>query len=252
MNLIDNKSDSNIIISSWPSAGGSTQARLIALIFNMNYVYAGGVLKYWVDAMGYDSKTNEINKWGEKYHEHWDYVWENYLIEKIKYSKNTLFEGKTAGFLTKEPNIFKIFIKASLEARTKRSKGDKRAEEIKQRDEFLRQEWFSRFGFDLFDEESIKEKYSLIIDSSDISIQDTFMLILEALKENKIREFNYAEKVDRLKQIMKQYNTDSKYLINEIEHLALIQTPQKCFEEIKLKHMHLIANIPEEMKVVFN
>lgn len=246
-----NLQNSNIMISGWPSSGGSTQARLLVLIFDFNYIYAGGVLKYWVDAMGYNSRSNDINTWADKYHADWDYVWENYIAKKIKTARHTLFEGKTAGFLVNDNNIYKIFIQASLEARTNRSRSDSRQEEIQKRDKFLQKEWMNRFNIDIFDQNLINKKYDLVLDTSEIGIRETAEIILNSLEKN-FGNFDNNIFLEKLENLMKEYEKNSNYLLDQIKSKGLILEPQNIFKEIKSHYPELIENINTEMKVVFD
>ncbi len=255
MNISHNKKNklenSNIIVSGWPSSGGSTQARLLVLILDMNYIYAGGVLKYWIEKMGYDPKTNEINLWAEKYHEVWDYIWENYIALKIKSTRRTLLEGKTAGFLIKSNNIFKIFIKASLKARSQRSKLDKRKEDIEKRDHVLRRDWTKRFNVDIFDEKLINKKYNLIIDTSELGIEETALIIIKELG-GYYKNFDNKQATQKLEMLMQEYEKDPDILMDMITKKNLMLQPSAIFKEIKSKHPELIRGIPSEARTVFD
>ncbi len=243
----------NLIISSWPSAGGSTAARILALVLNKKHIYAGGVLKAWVKAMGYDPKSNEINDWSEKYHDHWDYVWENYIKQKVQNSSNTIFEGKTAGFMLKNtPNTYKIYITASLQARMNRTKADMRIEEIQIRDKYLQKQWKKLFGFDLFDMQTLKNCYDYIIDTTNLNIPETAINILTQLNEQSIIQGDVETFIAKVKDVYEQYIKNSNYLMEEIEKRKLCFDPESIFKEIASDYPELIKDIPEEMKVVYN
>ncbi|MBN1331820.1 cytidylate kinase family protein [Candidatus Dojkabacteria bacterium] len=241
---------SNIFFSSWPSAGGTTAARFIALIFEMQYVYAGGVLKYWADSMGFDSKSAQINEWAAKYHQHWDFVWENFIAHYALNSRNTLIEGMTAGFMIHSDKVFKIFIKADLEARIKRAQGDERTETVQERDEFLRKEWRARFGVDIFDDEQIERNYDLILDTTNIGIREVWVVILKKLHEKGVRSFKLEQKLDELENIYVEYETNAQYLKDKLKEKRLIFESPEILRIIKTKHTDLIKNIPDEMKAV--
>lgn len=243
-----NNTVTNIIVSGWPSTGGSTQARLLAILLDMKYIYAGGVLKHWGKQMGYDPSTDDINTWAKKYHKSWDFFWEAYVARKIINSENTLFEGKTAGFMIDDPKIFKIFIKASSEARAKRAKTDNRKEEIEKRDKFLAKEWFDRFGFNIFDEKLIKERYDLVIDTSDLGISEIAKNILTHLYKARVKNFNLDNKLQSLSELMTDYKKSPKILMNILLKRSLIITPEDIFKEVNDKYPELLENLPNDMR----
>lgn len=245
--------DFNLIMSSWPSAGGSTAARILALILNKKYIYAGGVMKAWVKAMGYDPKTNDINKWSEIYHDHWDYVWENYIKEKVRNSTNTIFEGKTAGFmLNSVPNVYKIYIIASLEARKQRSRSDLRLEEIDARDKFLAKQWEQLFGFDMFDIGQLKANYDYVLDTSDLPLEQVPGIILDRLLKENILTKPIPNLNHDLAIIFEQYKQTPDYLMTQLQSRKLIFEPTEIFKEIAISYPNLIVDLPLKMKIVFS
>ncbi|MBD3280735.1 hypothetical protein GF389_04395 [Candidatus Dojkabacteria bacterium] len=247
LNFSNNK---NIIISSWPSAGGTTAARFISLVLNMKYVYAGGVLKHWADSMGYDSKTQRIMEWERKYHKHWDYVWENFIAKYALNSKNTLLEGMTAGFMIQSDKVYKIFIKASLKARMKRAANDKRTETVQERDYFLRDEWNARFGINIFDEQQISDNYDYILDTSYIGIKEVWTKILKNLAKNRARKFSLKKKLNEADEIYDKVQSNPDYLKNELGERDLFFRSEKVLEIIKEQYPELIRDIPEDMRSV--
>ena len=242
--------NTNIIFSSWPSAGGTTAARFIALMFEMKYVYAGGVLKYWVKAMGYDPKSNQINEWAEKYHRYWDLVWENFIAKYALSSTNALVEGMTAGFMIQSDKVYKVFVKADLEVRMKRAQGDKRSESVGVRDAFLKNEWKERFGIDIFDEELIKRSYDFVLDATNIGIKEVWTSILQNLNENNVRNFNLSKYLKNVESVYAKYERNSDYLKDELEKKGLILESSQVLKIIKEQYPDLVAQIPEEMKSV--
>ncbi len=242
----------NIIFSGWPSSGGSTQARIVSILFGMKYIYAGGVLKYWVKQMGYDPKTSEIMDWTRKYGDHWDYVWENYIQLKAQEATNTVFEGKTAGFLIDSDNVYKIFIKADIQARLDRSKGDGREESIIERDKFLRKQWKETLDVDIFDEAEIERKYDFVLNTSKMSIEAIANMIIERLDNDQVISFEINEIKTKLNNLMSEYVRNNEILQQRLTENSLILEPASILEEINSKYSHLIKAIPQEMQNSMN
>lgn len=243
----------NIIISSWPSAGGSTAARFTALSLDFKYYYAGGVLKYWAEIMGYDPKSTDLLKWSDKYHDHWDKVWEGYVAKKIEKTNKAMFEGKTAGFLLKKrKKAYSIFITAIISERQKRARGDKRTENIALRDKFLREKWKRSLGVDIFNMYQIRKNYNAVIDSSRINILQTAQAVLEQLRySGKFKKVNFLNAHKELIDLYGNYEKDSDYLLNTLKYRGLLETPREIMLEWHEKpYKKLLGKLPSEMKEV--
>lgn len=163
----------NIVFSSHASAGGTTLALIHANTLGLRYIYAGGVLKEWADLMGYDSKTAALHKWEQEYGDHWDIVWENYIVSKLSAEPNFLCEGKTAGFLLPSGRAYEVFVTAPLEVRAQRAGGDGRTEDIAARDHLLGERWLRLFNVDFLNPVAIRDNYDLLLDTGALSIEES-------------------------------------------------------------------------------
>jgi cytidylate kinase len=172
----------NILTSSWPSAGGTTMTLMLANFLKLKYIYAGGVLKEWASRMGYDPKSNEFHDWEKEYGEHWDKFWESYILWKLGDKKGFVYEGKTSGFLLPGDIAFEVMLVASEEARASRASGDGRVEEIHERDLILAERWERLFGIKFLSLEAIKENYEIMLDTSYLTLTQSFLEVLVALK----------------------------------------------------------------------
>lgn len=216
----------NIIISGWPATGASTAAKFMALTLDMKYLYGGGMLKYWADQMGYDSKTNEINDWTEKYGKYWDKFWDIYAKWKIENSDNIIIDSKILGFFVKRPNNIKeIFLIASTEARKKRVGSDKRTEDISVRDKMLRQSWLKAYKIDIFDRKSLESNYDFVLDTTSINIPDVALRILEFIDSKNPSYFNKHQKI--LSELVPEYNNAPRAYLKEALRDRNLYFPQE-------------------------
>lgn len=172
----------NFISSSWPSAGGTTLALNMADILDLKYIYAGGVWKEWAKRAGYDPASNEFHEFETKYGEAWDYFWEDYIKSKLTTETGLLCEGKTTGFLCKNPKAFSVMVTASAEVRSQRAHTDMRTEQIIARDRLLSERWQRLFGVDIFSHEQITEKYTFELDNSNLTIADAIIIVTGQLR----------------------------------------------------------------------
>ena len=215
----------NILISGWPGAGSSTAAKILALTLNMKYLYGGGVLKHWADSMGYDSKTNAINDWMEKYGDKWNSIWEKYIIEKQKQIDDTIIDAKLVGFFVeKAASVQKFYIIASNEARRNRAGSDQRLEDIEKRDDILKNSWIEKYGINIFDTEQLKKNYDHVIDTSEIGIKEVALKLLDLITQT-----NYSSEIEA---IMKSYESELKFLENELKKRSLYYAPEQVLAEI--------------------
>jgi cytidylate kinase len=252
--------DINVVVSSWASSGGTTLALMIADLFELKYIYAGGVIKEWSDRMGYDHTTNEFHKWENQYGDHWDRMWENYIEIKLSQQEHFLCEGKTAGFFLPEGRAFEIMVIADLETRNERSGKDNRTEEIQKRDQLLVERWQRLFDINIMDEDSLEENYDLIIDNSDLSISESLKAAVEEIvAANPDYEINFElgnlSKIT--KELEKKYWKENKktgsgknFLKDRLNSKNLYLTSEEIFQEWKLNKSYrkILEGLPEEMQ----
>lgn len=229
----------NLIMSSWPSAGGTSTSLILAKILGLSYVYAGGVLKDWARAMDFDPTSNQFHEWEKMYGEHWDKVWEPYIEAKLRKESGLLYEGKTAGFLLPSELAFEVMIVATPEARVSRASTDGRTEEIIARDKFLQERWKELFGFDFLSREEIKQNYDLLVDNSHLSIRETTKTILKTLNASE-------ELLEEAKEELDELNKEE--LKSELNEMGLILSSEQVMSELREMLPELFKQLPKEMQ----
>lgn len=242
----------NILISGWPGAGSSTAAKILALTLNMQYLYGGGVLKRWAELMGYNPKTNELNSWILKYGKYWDDLWEKYLLSKADKLDNTIIDSKISGFFIDKPEkVIEIFIIASLDARMSRAAGDKRKEEIRERDEILQKTWEKKYNINIFDQKELSAKYNYVVDTSNIGIQAVARRLLEIVSKKQPDQFQLDTYKKRLNAIYHSFFQNSDYLNDALREKKLYISPDKILEDLQSgDYADISSHLPPEMSKI--
>ena len=240
------QSETNIIISGRASSGTSVTALFLSYLLNKKYIYAGGTLKYFATRLGYDPKSKDIISFEKKYGDKWDILWENYIAWKIGNSRNLLVDAKIAGFFADhQPWLFEIFVMPDLEARKKRAGGDKRTEDIVQRDQEHSTRWKRLFGIDILNESQIRENYDYILDNSSLTISQTVFQIYKVMREALgLKEIIALPEIEKLETV---YQAKGKsFLIERIEQEGNIISTSEILDDWKVKFADQITKLPSE------
>ncbi len=250
----------NIVISSWPSAGGTTLALMMSDLLNLNYIYAGGVLKDWAKKMGYDPSSDRFHEWEKKYGVEWDYFWEDYIKFKLMNNDNFLCEGKTAGFLLEKGRAFEVMVICDKQVRASRALGDKRTETVEKRDILLEKRWKKLFNIELFSIDQIKKNYDFVLNNTNKSISgsiiDTFDHLLKHFNKNNIRGISLKNVKSIAQKYEKQYWEDEKNisfksgknrLKKHLKDKDLIISNKDIYNEWKEKYSNRLKELPSEM-----
>lgn len=175
----------NIIVSSWPAAGGTSAALILAHNLQLKYVYAGGLYKQLAAILVGDERGNKLAEFEQQYGAEWDYAWEDFRAKLMQNSDGYLLEGKTAGFLQEDRNnCFNIMLTADITERARRAGTDGRQEDLdklKARDQELSKRWQELFDVNIYDLTSIRQHYDVHIDSTNLSIEQTLETIYNAM-----------------------------------------------------------------------
>lgn len=251
--------DINVIVSSWPGAGGTTMALIIADYLKLKYIYAGGVLREWARRMDYDTTSDKFHQWEASYGENWDAIWEAYIYKKFTSTKNLLAEGKTAGFLLPDGAAFEVMVIANEAARNQRAGGDGRSETLASRDQLLQNRWSRSYNVDIFNLAAIQANYDLLLDNSTIGIADGVIKTLTALQTylnaaNLPVNFTIAEaKLHQLEadywQMIKRGEKPKEKLKDKLFSQGLYISNDEVFNDFKTVMKDTYLTLPSEMQI---
>lgn len=236
----------NIILSGWPGAGTTSISLMMAYLLKYEYVYAGGVMKHIAEShVGATSGPNYIS-FEESFGPQFDQIWEKYAVWKLKTANNLLMEAKTAGFFIGDENVFEVMLIAGIEARIKRAQLDKREDAgatIRARDAEVRQRWFSTFNIDIYNLNTVRENYDLVIDNSHMEPQDELEILFRAFEDSgKFPGVSAGEFRDRFAGVIDTFWDKGKdYYREELIKAGLYTQPQKIIQEWE-------DNFPDELK----
>jgi cytidylate kinase len=246
----------NMVVSSWPGAGGTTMALILAQLLNLKYIYAGGVLKEWAQRMGYDPSSDAFHEWEMLYGESWDYLWEDYIKELVTSNHNLLCEGKTAGFLLPDDGAYEVMVTASAQIRAQRAGGDARTEDIAARDKILSERWQRLFDVDIYDTEAILANYDLLLDNSQLTIAGSINKVLSGLQAHAVysKLYDYEQLKSSAQQLEQSFWADQHRgksgkdaLKSYLQANDLYYTNEEIFASW-LKKPEMLKDLPKPMR----
>lgn len=235
-----------ITISGWPGAGTTTLTLILANILEFEYVYAGGLFKYFSTEINNADSGNAFMEFENTYGRAWDEIWEAYAKKRIESPGNLILEGKTAGFLYSGADLFKIILTCSVEERARRWKSEDRkdAEEtIRRRDEEVGSRWKELFGMELYNTETFKNIFNLILDTTQLNISEEVAAILKAMgKEVHMSEIEKWE--------LLFWRHGKSFLQQELAKKNLLNTPESILKEWNISMKEYVEALPQAMKNV--
>lgn len=238
-----------ITVSSWPGAGATTLALLLANVYKLKLLAGGKVFRHLYEQISVKDSIVEGPKLVEPY---FGPIFDKFTQELLVDAKvdNLLIESDIASFrIGKINDIVSIFLYASDKFREKRINADARSNEakiIKKIDSILQVEYKNLYGFDFLDIEAIKATHFLPIDNTHIPISKELEIVNEYIQKhfsNKfIEEMSYISLVDT-------YNLHGKeYFKNILEKEGLIYHVEEILEEIKRRFKAEVSKLPMEIR----
>lgn len=175
-----------IAISGPPGVGTSSVAREVAKRLKLRYLSPGKTYKSFLDEK--EAKA-ALDFWKTSFGSS-KMLHENLDTSQIEEAKkgNIVVCGKLSIHFLKDMADYKIWLEAPLEARAKRTAGrddipfEEALKEIADREKMERENWKRIYGFDYFEQKKIAD---LVVDSSELTLEQTVNKILEFIKSKK-------------------------------------------------------------------
>ena len=177
-----------ITISGLHGTGKSTIAQKIASLFNLNYYSTGQVFREL--AREYDMDLEEFTKYVEKNPEI-DKKLDNKILD-LGRRDNIIIDSQLSAFILKNEADFKILLTCSIDTRVKRmAERDGSSIQEKMKETLLREkseeERFKKlYKIDLNDSKTLEETYDLILDTTNLIIEQVMEEILKFFKKKEI------------------------------------------------------------------
>jgi cytidylate kinase len=238
----------NVALSGWSGVGTTTLTLILALLLKRNYIYIGSVFRFLNEALNKAGDPALSAEFEQFIQPQVGKTLDNYIDYKLLNSNNVIVESDLSTFrIGKHPKVYSIFIKSSEAMREKRTKKDKRKDEapIAERDRALREEYLKLWNIDVFDTELIARKYNLIIDNSELSVEQEVTAVLQKLQEQPrfADDYNWKRILKSVTRVLKLYQSKGKdKLREELRKKGLVLQPQQIMTEI-------VQVFPEDVKL---
>ncbi len=243
----------NIIISGWPGAGTTSLALLMSHLLEYRYVYGGGVFKYLGQQIAGDTSGPKFIEFEQKFGVAWDQIWEPYVMWKLEHSDKMIVEGKTTGFFAESENYYEIMLIAKVSARASRAAGDGRTDAeqtIMARDVVVRQRWINEYGIDVYDPQLIVNNYDLLVDNSQMTIDDELQFVLSNLEEDyRFPRTDLEQEKKHAQEAVTMLQSKGKDFVRESLHeRGLLVNPQEVMKEWNEHFADRVQALPDELK----
>ena len=174
-----------LAISGLHGTGKSTIGRKLAETLNLTYFSAGDAFRGLAQIKG--MTLEEFSKYVEE-NEKIDKKLDEKIIEVAKRG-NTLAESQLSAYLLKDIADYKILLTCPLEVRVKRmaNRDGTSYEDALKETEFREKSELERFrllyNIDLSDKKKQQEIYNLIVDTKDLTVEETVEKILKEIRK---------------------------------------------------------------------
>lgn len=238
----------NIIVSGWPGAGGTTLGLLLSYYLNYTFLLGSETFRFIGTKIGYQPTGQDRIKADAYLEKYWGPVYDKYIDSILQNRSEYIIDSDIAGFrIGLKDNIFSVFLAPSLESRQARLKVDGRGEEaplLSKREQELGQDYFLLTGVNWLDKESLKTKYNLILDTSNITIAKELETIFEALHAAS------NENLSTLKIEEDFWSKGKEFYLTQLKSKNKCPSPEEIIRDIYKTFPQDIENMPPELKSI--
>lgn len=212
----ETKEEINITISGWPGSGTTTVTLLLGLLLKWKCINIGHIFRELGKKLGYSDEGTSRPQFDNYIEPLIGSTIDNFAEYKLLNDQGLILESDIAGFkLGKHPKVFSIFLKSFFDERAKRVTAEGRenaVETLREREQVLKQKYLELWQIDVFDEELINKKFDLVIDNTNMSLENEMQTILNALKAYpQLKEnFNWEKINSRIEQEVKKFWNQGK------------------------------------------
>lgn len=248
----------NFSVSGWTGSGSTSLSFILCKLFSFKYLHMGGVFRYIGQELGHSEEGVARPKFDDYIEPIIGHTIDKYRDHVLLESENYVLDSDLGTFLVgKHPRVFSIFLKSSFEERSKKVVKEERedAEAILiERDKVNQAFYLDLHGFDIYDEDLIAKKFTLVIDNSHVSIEEEVRMVLEELKSyshiNQGLDFDKL-KVEASKEIKSFAELNKSRYKETLEELGLVVSAEETVMNIAKQFPEDVAGFPENIQKIF-
>ena len=248
----------NLAVSGWPGSGATSFALILSSLLKRKYMYIGDIFRYLGTELGH-SVTGKSQAEFDSYIESIvGKTVDMYVDHKLTTESNLLLESDIAAFrIGRNPKIFSVFLRATYEERLRRVRVDGREggeEYLKMRDDVLSAKYKELWDIDFHSEEMIARKYNLVLDNSNMTIENELMKTIEAL--NEYHRFTGTFDLYTIHEIINAHvasfwEMGKQHFKDNLSRKGLYYKPQEILHEITQEFPEDVVKFPVEVQNVF-
>ncbi|MEI7579585.1 MAG: cytidylate kinase family protein [bacterium] len=249
----------NIAVSGWFGAGSTSLTLMLAWLFKFKLYPVTKVFRLLDQKLGFSKAGVALRKEFEsEVQPKVGKTVDNYSDYKLMNLNGIILESDIAAFrIGNHPKVFSLFLQTNIEVRRERVKleGREKAETaIGRRDSILKQVYLDLWNIDIFDEELIKRKYSLVINNSKMTFIDEINVIIETLANDQIyknaQDWNkFIPKVTKTVKLFQEIGKAG--MLKKLESKKLVASPEEMMQEITMLYPEEIITLPETIQKIF-
>lgn len=248
----------NFSVSGWTGSGATSLSLILCKLFGHRYLHMGGIFRYIGMQLGYSEDGISRPKFDYYIEPIIGATVDKYRDHMLLESNDILVDSDLGTFLVgKHPKVFSIFLKSSFEERAKKVIKDDREDAVanlKERDKTNKEFYVNLHGIDIYNEDLINKKFTLVIDNSYVSLEEEVRMVAEEIINTKhySTKLNLEEILERTpEEILNFAKLDKKRYKEELEKEQLVVGAKEIVLDIAKLYPEDVENYPENVQKIF-
>jgi cytidylate kinase len=245
-----------LVVSGWPGTGSSTLCYLLASELDITLIKGTDVFRTVWAKVGAGQTGEKIIELEALIQPTLGLIYDKYIdsILMDNARQNFIIESDIAAFrLGRNTEYYSIFLIANKEARRTRLGVDGRQKDIElleKREQELQQRYKDLMGLDFLNLETIKEKYNLLLDNSQLTLEAELTAIYQDFLEKGLIDQQKFEKLKiRATEAETQFwNLGKKHYEESLKNAGKIIPGTQIIAELNAMFAKEINEFPEEVK----
>lgn len=247
----------NLAISGWSGAGSSTLALILARLLEKEYLYLGSLFRSLGAELGFADEGADRPRADDYLETHIGKILDLYADHMLLNEQGILVESDLSAFrIGRRESVFSAFLTCSLDVRLLRVENDGRSDArntLLLRDSGLREKYKELWGIDVFDLKTIEEKYTVVLDVTELSIAEEAHIVLDELcaftAVDISERIQLHVKIDQL--VAEYFSLGRQAWREELFSKGLIRKPDQMKSDIVNLFSDDLAKVPEDIRRLF-